>query len=225
MIAHRGLRGIEPENSTAAFIAAGNRSYYGIESDVHATKDGFYVMIHDQRSGRVATKNLKIRATLLAALREISLFNRDGSLSDLKVPKLEDYIKICHRYEKVAFLELKDRFSEKQLREILKIIKRLKHLEQTVFISFHLSNLLTVKKINPAQKLQYLMKKPHAPQILMLLRYKIGLDLEYSRVTPELIERFHQAKLEVNCYTCNDPLEAERLAAMGIDYITTDLLE
>ena len=40
MIAHRGVSGLERENTNAAFIAAGNRSYYGIETDVHRTKDG-----------------------------------------------------------------------------------------------------------------------------------------------------------------------------------------
>lgn len=39
MIAHRGLSGIEKENTNAAFIAAGNRSYFGIETDVHKTVD------------------------------------------------------------------------------------------------------------------------------------------------------------------------------------------
>lgn len=37
MIAHRGLSGIEKENTNAAFVAAGNRSYFGIETDVHKT--------------------------------------------------------------------------------------------------------------------------------------------------------------------------------------------
>ncbi len=37
MIAHRGLSGIEMENTCSAFVAAGNRSYFGIETDVHVT--------------------------------------------------------------------------------------------------------------------------------------------------------------------------------------------
>lgn len=53
MIAHRGLSGIEQENTNAAFVAAGNRSYYGIETDVHRTADGQYVIIHDDTTARV----------------------------------------------------------------------------------------------------------------------------------------------------------------------------
>ena len=44
MIAHRGLSGIELENTCSAFVAAGNRSYFGIETDVHVTADGQYII-------------------------------------------------------------------------------------------------------------------------------------------------------------------------------------
>ena len=50
MIAHRGLSGIELENTNSAFVAAGNRSYFGIETDVHITADGQFVIIHDDNT-------------------------------------------------------------------------------------------------------------------------------------------------------------------------------
>jgi len=43
MVAHRGCSGLEKENTNSAFVAAGSRSYFGIESDVHITADGKYV--------------------------------------------------------------------------------------------------------------------------------------------------------------------------------------
>ena len=45
MIAHRGVSAMETENSNAAFVAAGNRTYWGIETDVHRTKDGKFIII------------------------------------------------------------------------------------------------------------------------------------------------------------------------------------
>ena len=53
-IAHRGLSAIECENTNAAFIAAGNRSYFGIETDVHVTADKRFVIIHDDTMKRVS---------------------------------------------------------------------------------------------------------------------------------------------------------------------------
>ncbi len=38
MVAHRGVSGLEKENTLAAFVAADNRSYYGVETDVHRTR-------------------------------------------------------------------------------------------------------------------------------------------------------------------------------------------
>lgn len=53
MIAHRGLSGIERENTCPAFVAAGNGGYFGIEADVHVTKDGKFVIIHDETTERI----------------------------------------------------------------------------------------------------------------------------------------------------------------------------
>ena len=49
-IAHRGLSGLELENTISAFVAAGNRSYQGIETDVHVTSDGKFVVYHDDNT-------------------------------------------------------------------------------------------------------------------------------------------------------------------------------
>lgn len=60
IIAHRGLCGLEPENTHAAFIAAGNRSYYGIESEAHKIADGYYVMMHDENTLRMSGDDIEI---------------------------------------------------------------------------------------------------------------------------------------------------------------------
>ena len=54
MVAHRGVSGLEFENTCPAFVAAGVKSYYGIETDVHVTKDGKYIVAHDDDLKRIA---------------------------------------------------------------------------------------------------------------------------------------------------------------------------
>ena len=49
LIAHRGVSGLECENTAAAFVAAGNRSYFGIETDIWRTADGQFLCNHDDR--------------------------------------------------------------------------------------------------------------------------------------------------------------------------------
>ena len=79
MIAHRGLSGIEPQNTSIAFAAAGNRSYFGIETDVHITKDGKYVIIHDDVTSNVSNTGLTVENTDFEVLRNIYLNDNDGS--------------------------------------------------------------------------------------------------------------------------------------------------
>lgn len=89
MIAHRGLSGIEQENTNAAFVAAGNRSYYGIETDVHRTADGQYVIIHDDTTARVTNGawNVNVEQVPYRDIQAILLPDRDGSCTrrDLRI--------------------------------------------------------------------------------------------------------------------------------------------
>ena len=58
IVAHRGVSGIEPENTISAFIAAANRSYFGIETDVHKTADGKFILTHDDNAKRVSGEDV-----------------------------------------------------------------------------------------------------------------------------------------------------------------------
>ena len=73
MIAHRGLSGLEKENTISAFVAAGNRSYYGIECDVHKTKDGIFVIIHDDNTKRISCVDKKISECTYEELLQVNI--------------------------------------------------------------------------------------------------------------------------------------------------------
>ena len=75
MIAHRGLSGIERENTCPAFVAAGNRSYFGIETDVHVTRDGKFVIIHDETITRVSLgeSNLNVEECTFDEIKDVEL--------------------------------------------------------------------------------------------------------------------------------------------------------
>ena len=60
MVAHRGLSGIEKENTCSAFVAACNRAtYFAVETDVHRTVDGQFVIFHDDNTARVGLDHVK----------------------------------------------------------------------------------------------------------------------------------------------------------------------
>ena len=66
MVAHRGLSGIEKENTCSAFVAACNRAtYFAVETDVHRTVDGQFVIFHDDNTARVGLDHLVIEESTL----------------------------------------------------------------------------------------------------------------------------------------------------------------
>ena len=109
IIAHRGLSGIELENTNSAFVAAGNRSYYGIETDIYRTADGHFVVGHDDNYNRISGEEIYLEKETLERLQEVVFFDSDGTKGrvDLRPSRLENYLSIVKKYEKHAILELK----------------------------------------------------------------------------------------------------------------------
>ena len=227
IVAHRGLSGIELENTNAAFIAAGNRSYFGIETDVHKTADGKFVVFHDDQTGRVCDTNVTVEETEFAYLRALHLNDKeaDATRADMLIPTLKEYIATCRRYEKIAVLELKNEFTKDEIAAICDEIKELDYLSNVSFISFCFANMNRLRELYPQQTAQFLTSvyQSDLPQILEA--HKLDIDIEYSQLNEERIKAFHDRGVKVNCWTCDDKDFAENLAAWGIDYITSNILE
>ncbi len=227
IVAHRGLSGLEVENTCSAFIAAGNRSYYGIETDIHRTADGRFVVCHDNNLKRLAGVEIDIESSNFDELQKIILFDEQGTKSrkDLRLCSLENYISICKRYEKHGVLELKSDFTKEEISQIIDIIKDYKYLENVTFISFVYENLIKVRQIEPKQAVQYLFGEYSDEMLENVIKNKMDVDVYYKALTKESIDFLHSKGLRVNCWTVDNKADAEQLAEWGVDFITTNILE
>lgn len=228
MIAHRGLSGLEQENTCAAFVAAGNReTYFGIETDVHCTADGAFIIIHDDDTERVTGTHLIVEQTDFQTLRNLPVYDHGSKVprGDLQLPTLQEYISICKRYEKTAVLELKNPIPEDDICRIIEIITQMDYTKHTIVISFFPENLLFLRKHYPDQAAQFLTVEWKDEWFDILKGNNLGLDIYHGTVTRELVDKFHAAGLEVNCWTVDDPKDAARVISCGVDYITSNILE
>lgn len=226
MIAHRGVSGLERENTCAAFVAAGNRSYGGVETDVHRTADGQYIVVHDDDLRRIAGLDWVIEETDYETLRAVRLTDTDGcARADLGLPSLDEYLHICRKYDKDCVLELKNHFEPADIDGVLEAIRAAGWLERTTLISFDLPNLVCVRERLPQQRAQYLVEEINDGVIGTLKAYRLDLDAEYTAVTREWVEICHAAGIRVNVWTVDDPDDARRLAEYGVDDITSNILE
>lgn len=230
MVAHRGLSGLERENTAAAFVAAGNRSYFGIETDIHKTADGKFVVIHDESTKRVSGDKIDINVELVtsAEIERITLPDIDKSTNraDIKIPFLKDYIKICKKYEKVCVLELKNAFEKEDIVKIIDEIKEEGYLENVIFISFVWENCIALRSILKENDIQFLTGNEVDDQLIKKLKKEnLNLDIHYKKLTKEAVKKLHKNGIKVNCWTCDDKAEAEKLVKMGVDFITSNILE
>lgn len=228
MIAHRGLSGLERENTCAAFVAAGNREvYWGIETDIHCTADGKYVIIHDDTTTRVSGVEMTVEETDFDTLRSLRLLDKSEEATrwDLVLPTLEEYISICKKYDKIAVLELKNPMPEAAIVEIISAVEKMEYADKMVVISFSFDNMVLLRKNFPNQKAQFLLKDWDDKWLEKLQEYDLGLDIKHTAVTAELVEKIHAIGQQINCWTVDVPEDAARVIECGVDYITTNILE
>ena len=226
MIAHRGLSGLEVENTDSAFISAGKHSYYGIESDVRRTADGKFIICHDDTVERLSGVNVSVETSTQQELLDIVLFDKQGNASPgERLTTLESYINICKQYDKQAILELKSDFTEQEMLSIIGIIDAQGYLDRVTFISFYYTPLTYVRKALPNQSVMFLFSELSDEITTKLINDKIDVAIYHKAINKKAVDKFHTAGLEINVWTVDDHARAEKLIEMGVDYITSNILE
>ena len=228
IIAHRGVSGLERENTASAFVAAGNRSYFGIETDVRVTADGKFILLHDDDAVRCGGDHIIPEKSTLQTIQSVQLYDMDGKRGrvDLRIPEMVDYIRICKRYDKVGVLEFKGYFSVENMEKVVAIIKEEYCLEKMIFISFSIDNLKNLRAVCPESHCQFLTGEYKQEIIDMLKELKMGIDIWSIALTEEAqVKHLLEEGIEVNVWTVDDKANAEELISWGVQYITSDILE
>lgn len=224
MIAHRGLSGLYTENTVAAFEAAGKADYYGIETDVHVTKDGKYVLFHDENIEELAGVNMEIAESDYEDLRAVELPVKGGGEKENYIPEFYEYIEICKEYEKQAIVELKASFTKEQVAEIVGILDFYGMKNNSTFISFDEDNLLFLREVFPKAPAQYLFEHPKKEHFDFALENGFDASMQFWRVLPSYVKRFHEKGLKVGCWTVDKKWQGALMKAYGVDYITSNIL-
>ena len=227
MIAHRGLSSFEKENTMAAFVAGGNHTYYGMECDIHMTKDNVIVVCHDSNLERVSGVDLVIEESTYEEIQQVSLYDvkKENKWNYLKVPTFEEYLECCIKYNKVAVIEFKFLFKEEDVYKVLDLIKNKNYLQNCVFISFTYENLEFVRKYDASLKAQFLLVEFKDELINRCIKDQIDIDIHYSALNKERVDYLHENNLLINVWTVDNLEKAEELSLMGVDFITTNCLE
>ena len=173
---HRGiLKKNYKENTLSSFKFSFEKGY-GIETDIHATKDLEFVCFHDFTLNRIFKIKRSIKNLDYQNLKNISRNKKT------KIPLLKDLLKLSkNKYN--LFIEIKPLFSKKLLR---KLIKETNKFKKCVFISFNeknIYNLLEIKKkinvglsFTPRANIKTIIKKSKNKNINYLILNKYFIN-------------------------------------------------
>ena len=190
IVAHRGAGKVWVENSLPAFQNAAKCSYWGIETDIHCTKDGKFILIHDDNTERVTGQSYVVEETDFETLRNLHLLGLEGD--EARLPTLEEYIDACKSGDKYAVLELKNRMPIEEIEKIICELEALDYLHHTVFISFSFDNICDVLKLRPGQPTQFLIGKTNVTEKLDRAKsIPVDIDIDRRVLDRAIIDTMH----------------------------------
>ncbi len=240
IIAHRGASGTAPENTVVAFEKAIEAGADILEMDVHATRDGHIVVMHDPALGRTTNGSGPISALTLKQVKKLDAgykFTPDEGETfpfrgmKVTVPTLREVVK---KFPGVPLnIEVKENETENE-HAVVKLLKKLGHAEITLLAA---EQDVMMGRLRPAapgfptnfcgsEALEFFQRANQGDwDDYMPPGNALQIPEEYGGIqllTPELIEAAHSHGVEVHIWTINEEDDMRRILEMGVDGIMTD---
>lgn len=220
--AHRGFSGMYPENTMLAFKKAVEAGCDGIEHDVHLTKDGELVIIHDERVDRTTDgKGLVSQYTLeeLKRLNAAVLFPEFGVQ---EIPTLREYFEYVKDLPIMTNIELKtgvDTYPGIE-QKVYDMIMAYDLKEKIIISSFNHYSVLRMKAIDPEMVCGFLEES----WIIDAGAYAAKHGVEcwhplFNTLTEENVAELRANNLQINCWTVNEEEDIRRMIDLGIDIV------
>ena len=227
-IAHRGASLVAPENTLAAFEAAIQEGVDLIGIDVHASRDGELVVIHDASLDRTTDRTGAIAEIPLASLREADAGSWfDPKFADQRVPMLTEVLDLA-RHRVPVLIEVK---AEHLSQTLLQQVEAAGASDEVVIQSFHADTIRCVKQINPSVPTALL--KGRLPDALsrsarlyvareVLAVGANALAIWHEALTPGLFEHMRLCAISVWVWTVDDELAMSDKANLGVQGIISN---
>jgi glycerophosphoryl diester phosphodiesterase len=222
--AHRGYSGLYPENTMLAFKKALEAEADEIELDVHLSRDGTVVIIHDETVDRVTGESGRVRDFSFAELQKMDASR--GVYGDRfgfnPIPSLDEYFSWVKTTGILTNIELKNSvfYYEGLEEKTIELIKKHGLLDRALFSSFNHLSLVKCKKLCPEIPCGALTGPPIAGAGYCLK--SAGLDLYHpgiSGLDEETAEGCKKHGIGINVWTVNDMeglLRSESLGCRGV---------
>jgi len=223
---HRGARAYAPMNTIPSFELALEMGAHGIEFDVRRTKDGVLVLLHNDTVDETSNGRGRVADLTFAELRELDFGGwLDPKYAGTPIPTLDELFEVVGS-KLLMNVEIKCEHlaSEGIEQQVAETIAR-----------HGLADRILISSFNPLVVWRSAKAMPHILRGLLVehdtpferTRLLASLDIQalhpyYPYINADYMQRARALGLAVNTWTVNDPVEAQRLANLGVAAVITD---
>ncbi|MFB7241149.1 glycerophosphodiester phosphodiesterase [Streptomyces populi] len=213
-IGHRGVMGVEPENTLRSFVAAQNAGLDLIELDLHLSKDGALVVMHDAEVDRTTDGTGPIADKTLAELRAL-----DAGLGE-RVPVFEEVLEAVRTPLQA---EIKDVAAARALAEVMHRKDLVGRVEVS---SFHDEAIAETARLVPGVRTALIASRYGTDVVERAVEAGAAtLCLNIHRLSLEVVEEARKADLRIIGWVVNTQDQLRLVRALELDGATTDYPE
>ncbi|MCC5474331.1 glycerophosphodiester phosphodiesterase [Streptomyces sp. NPDC059680] len=210
-IGHRGVMGVEPENTLRSFVAAQDAGLDLIELDLHLSKDGALVVMHDAEVDRTTDGTGAIADKTLAELRSL-----DAGRGE-RVPVFEE---VLDAVRTPLQAEIKDVAAARALAAVMHERDLVGRVEVS---SFHDAAVAEIARLVPGVRTT-LIGGSYGTDIVERA-VAVGaatVSLNIRRLTLEIVEHARRSGLRIIGWVVNTQDHLRLVRALELDGATTD---
>ncbi|WP_393086428.1 glycerophosphodiester phosphodiesterase [Streptomyces sp. LN704] len=213
-IGHRGVMGVEPENTLRSFIAAQNAGLDLIELDLHLSKDGALVVMHDADVDRTTDGSGPISEMTLAELRAL-----DAGCGE-RVPVFEE---VLDAVRAPLQAEIKDTAAARALADVMHRRDLVGRVEVS---SFHDEAIAEVTRLVPGVRTALIASRYGVDVVDRAVEAGAAtVCLNVRRLTLEVVEHARKSGLRIIGWVVNTQDQLRLVRALELDGATTDYPE
>ncbi|MFE5813988.1 glycerophosphodiester phosphodiesterase [Streptomyces sp. NPDC056479] len=213
-IGHRGVMGVEPENTLRSFVAAQQAGLDVIELDLHLSKDGALVVMHDTDVDRTTDGTGAIADKTLAELRAL-----DAGRGE-RVPVFEE---VLDAVRSPLQAEIKDVAAARALAEVMNDRDLAPRVEVS---SFHDDAVDEIARLVPGVRTALIASRYGTDIVDRAVAVGAAtVCLNIRRLTLEIVERARKADLRIIGWVVNTQDHLRLVRALQLDGATTDYPE
>ena len=220
--AHRGDSKHAPENTMSAFELAVENQADIIELDVRQTKDGRYIIMHDENLKRTIGVNHKVGEVDYEYIEGLDAgIKFSEEYKGEKIPTLEEVLIFAKDNDVFLNIELKPAKTDTNYTQgIVDLLNEYDMLGQCVVASADYDAIKEVKAINSDITTVYIMNM--AVGNFSDMEYVDIFSIKHTFITANMVRDIHKSGKEIYAWTVNSEADIKNLLLLDVDSIITD---